>query len=202
VVAQKVISNAEADDINAQAATVAAAADIVAEAETDNTKARPIATQAESNAETRPANPDAAASANSGSATATPQADPATGEQAPPTDIALEFPVFCNWAPVVCEAAQTAVNFMYDFEPDPESGQVDIYQDNNIIFDDSQRFNFSSSCPSPEQFSVSFFGTTQNLEFSYQPLCDFMSMIKPFVVAGSYVIGAYIVMGLSRGSAD
>jgi len=201
-VAQKVISNAESGDTAAQVATTAAAADIVAEAETDNTKARPIASQAEANAETKPADADAAASANTGAATATPQADPVTGEQAPPTDIALEFPVFCNWAPIVCEAAQTAVNFMSDYEPDAESGEVTIYQDNNIIFDDSQRINFSSSCPSPEQFSVSFFGTTQNLEFSYQPLCNFMSMIKPFVVAGSYVIGAYIVMGLSRGSAD
>lgn len=202
VVAAQVISNAEAEDEHAKVATTAAAADIVAEAETDNTKARPIVNQAEANAETKPADEDAAASANTGAATATPQADPVTGEQAPPTDIALEFPVFCNWAPIVCEAAQTAVNFMSDFEPDPESGEVTIHQDNNIIFDDSQRINFSSSCPSPEQFSVSFFGTSQNLEFSYQPLCDFMSMIKPFVVAGSYVIGAYIVMGLSRGSAE
>lgn len=205
VVAAQVISNAESDTDKraaAQVATTAAAADIVAEAETDNTKARPIANQAEANAETKPADADAAASANTGAATATPQADPVTGEQAPPTDIALEFPVFCNWAPIVCEAAQTAVNFMSDYEPDPESGEVTVYQDNNIIFDDSQRVNFSSSCPSPEQFSVSFFGATQNLEFSYQPLCNFMSMIKPFVVAGSYVIGAYIVMGLSRGSAE
>lgn len=204
-VASQVISNAETDTEQraaAQVATTAAAADVVAEAETDNTKARPIANQAEANAATMPADADAAASANTGAATATPQVDPVTGEQAPPTDIALEFPVFCNWAPIVCEAAQTAVNFMSDYEPDPESGEVTIYQDNNIIFDDSQRVNFSSSCPSPEQFSVSFFGASQNLEFSYQPLCNFMSMIKPFVVAGSYLIGAYIVMGLSRGSAE
>lgn len=204
-VAAQVISNAESDTDRraaAQVATTAAAADIVAEAETDQSKARPIASQAEANAETKPADEDAAANANTGSATATPQADPVTGEQAPPTDIALEFPVFCNWAPIVCEAAQTAVNFMSDYEPDTESGEVTIHQDNNIIFDDSQRVTFASSCPSPEQFSVSLFGTTQNLEFSYQPLCQFMSMIKPFVVAGSYVIGAYIVMGLSRGSAD
>lgn len=86
--------------------------------------------------------------------------------------------------------------------PDEDIGEVTIHEDTNIIFDDSQRVNFSSSCPSPEQFTVSFFGTSQNLEFSYQPLCNFMSMIKPFVVAGSYLIGAYIVMGLSRGNGD
>lgn len=27
------------------------------------------------------------------------------------TDLALEFPAFCGWAPVVCEAAQVAISF-------------------------------------------------------------------------------------------
>lgn len=196
-VAQKVISNAASGDVNAQVATTAAAADIVAEAEKDNVKARPIAQQLEASSSTKPSDETAAENANT--ATGTQTQNPTKPET---TDLKLEFPVFCNWAPIVCEAAQTAVNFMTDFEPDTESGEVTIHQDSNIIFDDSQRINFSSSCPSPEKFSVSFFGASQNLEFSYQPLCNFMSMIKPFVVAGSYVIGAYIVMGLSRGSAD
>jgi hypothetical protein len=196
-VAQKVISNAASGDAAAQVATTAAAADIVSEAEKDNVKARPIAQQLEASSSTKPADEAAAAEANT--ATGTQTQNPTKPET---TDLKLEFPVFCNWAPIVCEAAQTAVNFMTDFEPDAESGEVTIHQDSNIIFDDSQRVNFSSSCPSPEQFSVSFFGASQNLEFSYQPLCDFMSMIKPFVIAGSYLIGAYIVMGLSRGSAD
>ncbi|MFW2002610.1 replication initiation factor domain-containing protein [Acinetobacter ursingii] len=47
-----------------------------------------------------------------------------------------------------------------------------------------------------------FMGQTQNLEFSYQPLCQFMSMIRPFVIAIAYLIGAYILMGLSRGSSE
>ena len=116
VVASKVISNAEgATDkkAGAQVATGAAAADIVAEAEADKTgtKARPIAQQLENSASTKPADPDAAANAESGTATATPQADPVTGEAAPPTDIALKFPVFCNWAPTICEAAQTVISF-------------------------------------------------------------------------------------------
>ena len=79
---------------------------------------------------------------------------------------------------------------------------VDVSENSSVVFDDSTRFNFGSTCPQSEQFSVSFFGHTQNLEFSYQPLCQFLSMIKPFVVGGSYLIGAYIVMGLSRGSSD
>ena len=119
--------------------------------------------------------------------------DPETGGKS------FSLPAFCSWATSVCE-------FIDSFKEQPENDnntQIDVQNlDETLIFDDSQRFSFSNSCPNPEQFSVSFFGTTQNLEFSYQPLCDFMSMIKPFVIAGSYLIGAYIVMGLSRGSGE
>lgn len=106
VVAQKVISNAESGDVNAQAATTAAAADIVAEAEKDNVKARPIAQQLEASAQTKPADEAAAEKANE-----------ALGQSKPNTqnpeamDLSLEFPVFCGWAPLVCEAAQTVISF-------------------------------------------------------------------------------------------
>lgn len=103
VVAQQVISNAAAGDASAQQATVAAAQDIINEAETDNTKARPIVNQLEANAET--------ATDETATGEAAPKADPVTGEQAPPLDLALEFPKFCSWAPVVCEAAQVVLTF-------------------------------------------------------------------------------------------
>ncbi|PWF33675.1 hypothetical protein DBB30_24705, partial [Yersinia pestis] len=104
-VAQKVISNAQGGDTHAQAATTAAAADIVAEAENDNTKARPIVSQAEANATTKPA--DAAEAEKANEATGTSQPNTANPEA---IDISLEFPVFCNWAPLVCEAAQKTIN--------------------------------------------------------------------------------------------
>ena len=102
VVAQKVISNAESGDTNAQVATTAAAADMVQEAETDNTKARPIVNQLESSAET------ATEETATGETTAT---DPTTGETTKTGDLKLSFPVFCGWAPVVCEAAQVVIKF-------------------------------------------------------------------------------------------
>lgn len=206
-VAQEVISQADAGSAVAASAVQAAAQDILNEAEKDESKARPIINPLEQNAST----------ATTETSTATATKPNTANPDAPPdvTDIALEFPVFCGWAPVVCEAAQVVISFpatiavyVSDFwsfvreEANSEDGEVTVYEDTNIIFDDSQRVSFSSSCPASEQFSVSFFGSSQNLEFSYEPLCDFMSMIKPFVVAGSYLIGAYIVMGLSRGSAD
>jgi hypothetical protein len=110
-VAQKVISNAEGNTdkkADAQVATTAAAADMVAEAESDQTgvKARPIAQQLEASSTTKPADEAAADKANE-----------ATGEQTKnpdkpdTTDLKLTFPIFCNWAPTVCEAAQTVISF-------------------------------------------------------------------------------------------
>lgn len=100
VVAAQVISNAESGDTNAQVATTAAAADIVAEAEKDEVKARPIVNQLEANAKT-----ETDADAN----TATGESKPNT--ETGGTDLALEFPTFCGWAPQVCEAAQVVISF-------------------------------------------------------------------------------------------
>lgn len=104
VVAQKVISNAAAGDATAQVATTAAASDIVAEAETDNTKARPIINQFE-NTQTIPTDQTATGQSTPTDTTG----EPAT--QVPPSDLTLDFPVFCNWAPTVCLAAQTVISF-------------------------------------------------------------------------------------------
>lgn len=111
VVAAQVISNAEGNTdkkSGAQVATGAAAADIVQEAESDQTgtKARPIAQQFENSASTKPADEAAAAEANT--ATGTQTQNPTKPET---TDLALEFPAFCGWAPIVCEAAQTVISF-------------------------------------------------------------------------------------------
>lgn len=81
------------------------------------------------------------------------------------------------------------------------SGEI-TPEEKNIQVDETQRITFVNGCPAGEQFTVSFMGSTQDLEFSYQPLCQFMSMIRPFVIAIAYLIGAYIVMGLSRGSSE
>lgn len=102
-VAQQVISNAASGDASAQQAIVAAAQDIINEAETDQSKARPIVNQLESNATTQ--------TTDEAQGQAKPQADPVTGEQAPPIDLSLEFPKFCGWAPIVCEAAQVVLTF-------------------------------------------------------------------------------------------
>lgn len=97
-VAQKVISNAAGGDVSAQQAITAAAQDVINEAENDSAKAAPIVQQLEASKAIEAENT-------------------ATGEQTQNpdkpnvTNIKLEFPAFCGWAPLVCEAAQTVISF-------------------------------------------------------------------------------------------
>ncbi len=96
--AQQVISNAAGGDVSAQQAITAAAQDVINEAENDSAKAAPIVQQLEASKAIEAENT-------------------ATGEQTQNpdkpnvTNIKLEFPAFCGWAPLVCEAAQTVISF-------------------------------------------------------------------------------------------
>lgn len=219
-VAQKVISNAESGDTNAQAATTAAAADIVQEAEKDDAKARPIVNQLEANAKT-----ETDADAN----TATGESKPNT--ETGGTDLALEFPTFCGWAPQVCEAAQVVISFPQTLTNWWETGKskaeswaqsiseawtstkewmnkeetpeketvVDIDQTIPVVPNTSY-FNWGAYCPfSPGSQTISLENTSAGIDYDLTSWCEFASDIRPFVLAAgalmSFLIAAGVVMG-------
>lgn len=221
-VAEKVISNAESGDVNAQAATTTAAADIVAEAEKDNVKARPIAQQLEASAQTKPADEAAAEKANE----ATGEAKPNTANPEA-TDLSIEFPVFCGWAPLVCEAAQTVISFPttltdwwetanekadswalsiseawakvkeeYYEQPeentDTELEIPDLEQEIQVDTD----IAFGGSCPAPLSSDINFMGLNKTIEFSFDPVCQIAEFIKPVVISISAFSAALIVAGI------
>lgn len=220
-VAQKVISNAEGGDINAQVATTAAAADIVAEAEKDNVKARPIAQQLESSAQTKPADEAAAEKANEAQGQSKPnEANPEA------MDLSLEFPVFCGWAPLVCEAAQVVISFPItladwwntgktkaeewatsiseawtkvkeEYADKPEEN-TDTVLDIPDISDESidSDISFGGSCPSPLSSDINFMGLNKTIEFSFDPVCQIAEFIKPVVISISAFSAALIVAGI------
>lgn len=196
-VAAQVISNAAAGDTHAQQAIVAAAQDIINEAETDNTKARPIVNQLEGNAET--------ATDETATGEATPKADPVTAEQAPPLDLSLEFPVFCGWAPIVCEAAQTVITFPNTLTEWWETGKskaeewalsiseawtaakewatkekdsedTEVDVEELDLEAESVDINLASGCPAPVVFIDSdFYGQPFKIEFSFDGFCSILS---------------------------
>lgn len=224
VVAEKVISNAEGGDANAQVATTAAAADIVAEAEKDEVKARPIANQAEANAETKPADEAEAEKANEAQGQSKPN------ESNPEAmDISLEFPVFCNWAPTVCQAAQVVISFpqtltgwytdtktkaeewassiaqswatareYFEKEPEPQQEEPIQIQDPAIDISVTNYIQGNAYCPNDREIPLSMGSHTLNLVISYQPLCSVAQQFKPAVILMAFLAGAFIITNTGR----
>ena len=204
-VAAQVISNAESGNAAAQVATTAAAADMVKDAESDNVKARPIVNQLEENSKIET---DADANTATGSQTQNPT-KPET------TDLKLEFPVFCNWAPTICEAAQTVIKFpttlvewwetavasfasAWDWftAPAEEPKKVDIPKTD--LTEKSFLTNVitvnGAYCPADKAIEwdtpMGHFSRT----VSYQNFCDASAWFGYLVLAASYYMGALIVV--------
>lgn len=225
IVAAQVISNAESETdadkkAGAQVATMAAAADVVEESEKDDTKAPPITQQLEASAQTKPA--DAAAAEKAGEATGTSKPNAETGA----TDLSLEFPIFCNWAPSVCEAAQTVISFpttladwwntgktkaeewatsiseawtkvKEEYADKPEEN-TDTELDIPDLSDESidTDISFGGSCPAPLSSDINFMGLNKTIEFSFDPVCQIAEFIKPVVISISAFSAALIVAGI------
>lgn len=118
-----------------------------------------------------------------------------------------DLPFFCSWASSVCgffdwtksqfddvapvTATDTSVNIKNQHKNDADSPISGF----NI---DQQRVTFAAQCPAPVNFTFGFMGHSQNLSFRYDALCEFMSQVRPLVIASSYLAGAYIVVGAAR----
>lgn len=142
------------------------------------------------------------------------------------TDISLEFPAFCGWAPTVCEAAQTVIAFpttvtnWWDtatseisdawalikewvrdatdyFKDEPDSDtQIDI--DSPLSPDINTNVNFGGQCPAPIVSNYSFHG--QSIQWGitdFSPLCDVLSsFLRPVVISISSFIAVLIIAGV------
>lgn len=225
-VAQQVISNAASGDSNAQVATTAAAADIVAEAETDNTKARPIINQLE-NTQSIPtdqtAKGDAVPKENANTE------NPSSSVSAPETDLTLDFPIFCDWAPSICQAAkwvitqpqvwadavadswdwtktkyEAAVTSITDFfknEPNPDSDNSLPVQDIPLPELNTGTFKATAGCPAPIPINITI-GTKDTGSISYEPICQFASkwsFVAPLI---GFLSAAMILVGVGRKGED
>ncbi|ENE6679886.1 virulence factor TspB C-terminal domain-related protein [Acinetobacter baumannii] len=149
----------------------------------------------------------------------TPQADPndPTAPKAPPTDISINFPIFCDWAPTVCQAANAAINFPKLFvekfqkwddwlnrETKPYTAdETKIDTEDKRTFDfsvfNANRFSVDDKCPTPEPQTISVLGVTTSFSLSLQPVCSILELAKPALIACSYIYAAYIVIGAAKG---
>lgn len=216
-VAAQVISNAESNTDKraaAQVATMAAAADMVAEAESDNVKARPIVSQLDANAKTET---DADGNTATGSQTQNPT-KPET------TDLKLEFPKFCGWAPIVCEAAQVAIAFprlvtgwwetivektnswatsiseswasVKEWAKSEESKDTELEIPDPIQPPIDTDISFGGICPADHEAQINMGVGVIKMPISYEPICTTVSTAKPVLIFVGFFIAALIIGGV------
>ncbi len=211
VVAQKVISNAAAGDVSAQQAITAAAQDVINEAENDSAKAAPIVQQLEASKAIEAENT-------------------ATGEQtqnpANPnvTNIKLEFPAFCGWAPLVCEAAQTVISFpitltswwntanqkadswvnsiSQSWAEAKEWATSEKNEDTELDIPDQEQpdidtdIAFGGMCPDDRQAEINMGVGVIKMPISYEPICTTVSTAKPVLIFVGFFVAALIIGGV------
>lgn len=145
--------------------------------------------------------------------------DPTTGEPVTPkpSDLTLNFPEFCGWAPTVCQAAQAAINFPNTFLEKfkkwddwiNRETKAYTYDETKIDTEDKRTFDFSvfntnrfsvdDKCPTPEPQTITVLNVTTSFTLSLQPVCSILELAKPALVACSYIYAAYIVIGAAKG---
>lgn len=218
-IASQVISNAESSTdeqkkAGAQAVTTAAAQDMLAN---DSATQSDVETQLNTNAKTQ--------TSEQASAESTPK-DPAAPEQG--MDIKITFPVFCTWAPSICQAANVVINFPNTLtnwwntarqaistsytetkewltgEPDlsDTDSSVDVQQQQVISYQYQQHVSFGASCPFVPETTVIDFGIASfPVEHDFTVACDVATQIRPYVQSISH-LGAliYLIYAIRNGN--
>lgn len=139
-----------------------------------------------------------------GTGTGTDTANPPTTGN-PPVAGATPLPAFCVYAQTLCDwvlwtkeepvkSAESANKVTI-----AESTESDVLPNFDI---GQQRVVFTANCPASIPIHISMFGSSVNTSFSHQPLCEFMSNLRPFVIAAAYITGAYIIAGTGRGGGN
>lgn len=102
-----------------------------------------------------------------------------------------EWPGFCDWAKKVCDV----IDWIKEKEPQTEAPTVPWEQQQAPEEQTWTSGLGGGSCPSTQSFSVGLGGVSQQLEFSVQPVCDFMTMMRPIFIAMATILAAFIVGG-------
>ncbi|HGW3737796.1 TPA: virulence factor TspB C-terminal domain-related protein [Acinetobacter baumannii] len=205
-VASRVISDANSDNANAKA-YVSSVADTALEQDEQKqlVPAQDVINQLEYN-KTIPTTETAQGQS-------TPRTDPndPTAPKAPPTDITINFPVFCSWAPTVCQAAQSGIDFVKSYLDDSKALKKE-YADNPKFDDKPLEFDkdpatpdttisFGGGCPAPLNAPYSFMGISGSIEIPFTPFCKIAEVSKPVIIAVSAYFAALIIGGIRSGDA-
>ncbi|WP_336928203.1 virulence factor TspB C-terminal domain-related protein [Acinetobacter oleivorans] len=158
--------------------------------------------------------------------TGTGTGDPTTSQPAP-SDIALDFPEFCGWAPTVCQAAQAAIDFpktvqdwyeaskksisdawadakewMNTEDTPTETTEVEIDKTPPQVPNTSY-FNWGAYCPfTPGSQTISLGDTSASLDYDLSSWCELATDLRPFVLAAGALMSFLIASGIIMGRED
>lgn len=106
-------------------------------------------------------------------------------------------PLFCDsseFTKKVCDW----IDWTQTEHDEPDAGKVDIKDKSEDLSIDNDRIDFSNQCPAPTPINTSVGGFPVSTELNYQPLCDFFTMLNPFVVGMGGISSALIIAGGAR----
>lgn len=115
---------------------------------------------------------------------------PDVSPSAPP--IEFELPAFCSWATIVCDWIGWTKEGVEGEEPDLSVLISEFEPDENEYTSSIG----AGSCPAPMSLNLGIINRT--VEVSYQPFCDFLDMIRPLVIAGAWLLSAFMYVGVLR----
>lgn len=106
-------------------------------------------------------------------------------------------PLFCDsseFTKKVCDW----VDWTQEEHDEPDAGKVDITDNSKDLNIDQNRIDFINQCPAPTPINTSVGGFPISTELNYQPLCDFFTMLNPFVIGMGGISSALIIAGGAR----
>lgn len=126
-----------------------------------------------------------------------PPATPPSDDLADPTPSQTEWPEFCNWATTVCDF----IDWVRAEDTPSDNPEVEWEEELPPVQSDWSSGLGGGSCPPPVTFTISVAGGSASPEFSYEPICNFATTMKPVVIALAAIVAALIVAGV-RASKD
>lgn len=87
------------------------------------------------------------------------------------------------------------MDWTQDKHTPPHDTQPTIVDKSKELDINDSRIRFNNQCPTPKPINITLMGIVFSDELDYQPMCDFFTALKPFVVGTAGVTGALIIAG-------
>jgi len=110
----------------------------------------------------------------------------------------ITLPSFCSYAPMLCDF----LGWVKQDTLSTDNSSIPEFTPNNLPELDTNRVNFTSTCPAPISLNFTLMGHSNNISIEYTPLCDVLADFRWVIIAMGYIAGAYIIMGINKNGSE